>query len=242
MKILLAPAETKSQGGELPPLLQTKNLFFYSDEVIDAYEEYLKNSSLEELSVWFGLKNQQECKRYKESILSKPTKKAIERYTGVAFEAIDYPNLDQKSQQFIDENVMIYSNLFGIVRASDAIPEYKFKQGNILPNLNTEKYYAKHLKPLLDGYLDDEVLDLSAGYYLKFYKPTVNVITYKFLKGGKVVSHFAKHYRGELVKQIALHKIGSFAELMNFKFENLTLLEMQQKGNVKMIIMEIAEK
>ncbi|MDD2699475.1 MAG: peroxide stress protein YaaA, partial [Arcobacteraceae bacterium] len=69
MKILLAPAETKSQGGELPPLLQTKNLFLYSDEVIDAYEEYLKNSSLEELSVWFGLKNQQECKRYKESIL-----------------------------------------------------------------------------------------------------------------------------------------------------------------------------
>ena len=141
MKILLAPAETKSQGGKLPPLSQTKNLFFYSDEVINAYEEYLKNSSLEELSVWFGLKNQQECKRYKESILPKPTKKAIERYTGVAFEAIDYPNLDPKSQQFIDENVMIYSNLFGVVRASDSIPEYKFKQGNILPNLNTEKNY-----------------------------------------------------------------------------------------------------
>ena len=137
---------------------------------------------------------------------------------------------------------MIYSNLFGVVLASDHIPDYKFKQGSVLPNLNTEKYYATHLKPLLDNYLGDEVLDLSAGYYLKFYKPKANVITYKFLKDGKVVSHFAKHYRGELVKQIALNNISSFAELMNFKFHNLTLLEIQQKGNVKTIIMEIGEE
>lgn len=239
MKILLAPSETKSQGGTFPSLSEENNLFFYSDEVIDAYEEYLKNSSVEELSEWFGLKNLEECQKYKESILQKPTKKAIERYTGVAYEAIDYENIDPLSQKFIDENVMIYSNLFGIVRASDLIPEYKFKQGSLLPNLNTEKYFAKNLKIKLDEFLGDEVLDLSAGYYLKFYKPSANVVTYKFLKGGKVVSHFAKHYRGELVKQIALHKIGSFAELMNFKFDNLTLLEIQQKANVKTIIMEI---
>lgn len=241
MKILLAPSETKSEGGEFPSLAKSKNLFFYSDEVIDGYEEYLKNSSVEELSIWFGLKNLDECKRYKESILDKPRKKAIQRYTGVAFEAIDYNNLDQKAQEFIDKNVLIYSNLFGVVMASDNIPDYKFKQGSILPNLNTEKYYATHLKERLDNYLDDEVLDLSAGYYLKFYKPKGNVITYKFLKGGKVVSHFAKHYRGELVKQIASNNISSFAELMNFKFENLTLLEIQEKGNVKTIIMEIGE-
>jgi len=242
MKILLAPAETKREGGEYPSLNEGKTLFFNNDEVIDAYEEYLKNSSVEELSSWFGLKNLKECEKYKVSILEKPTKKAIERYDGVAFEAIDYLNLDSKPQQFIDENVMIYSNLFGILKASDFIPDYKFKQGNILPNCNTEKYFAKNLKEKLDNYLDDEVLDLSAGYYLKFYKPTANVITYKFLKGGKVVSHFAKHYRGELVKQIARNNITSFSELMNFKFANLTLLEMQQKGNIKTIIMEIIKE
>ncbi|MDX9742985.1 MAG: hypothetical protein RBT59_04140 [Arcobacteraceae bacterium] len=60
MKILLAPAETKREGGEYPSLNEGKTLFFNNDEVIDAYEEYLKNSSLEELSVWFGLKNLEE--------------------------------------------------------------------------------------------------------------------------------------------------------------------------------------
>lgn len=120
-----------------------------------------------------------------------------------------------------------------------SIPDYKFKQGSLLPNLNTEKYFQKYLKSKLDIYLDDEVLDLSAGYYTKFYMPKSNVVTYKFLKSGKVVSHFAKHYRGELVKEMALQKISSFAELMNTKFENLTLIEIQEKRNVKTVIMDI---
>jgi len=87
--------------------------------------------------------------------------------------------------------------------------------------------------------LGDEVLDLSAGYYLKFYEPSARVITYKFLKDGKVVSHFAKHYRGEVVRQIAQHQISTFSELMNCKFENLTLVEMQQKKDVKTITLAI---
>lgn len=239
MKILLAPAETKREGGAPPSLLNNKNLFFSCDKVIDAYENHLSHSSLDDISTWFGLKNLDECTKYKVSILNKPTKKAIERYDGVAYDAIDYPNLSENAQKFIDENVMIYSNLFGILRADDLIPDYKWKQGAILPDLNTEKYFQANLKAKLDDYLGDEVLDLSAGYYTKFYKPTASVITYKFLKDGKVVSHFAKHYRGELVKQIAQQNITNFAELMTAKFDNLTLLEIQQKGNVKTIIMQI---
>ena len=239
MKILLAPAETKREGGASSSLLNNKNLFFSCDKVIDAYENHLSHSSLDDISTWFGLKNLDECTKYKVSILNKPTKKAIERYDGVAYDAIDYPNLSENAQKFIDENVMIYSNLFGILRADDLIPDYKWKQGAILPDLNTEKYFQANLKAKLDDYLGDEVLDLSAGYYTKFYKPTASVITYKFLKDGKVVSHFAKHYRGELVKQIAQQNITNFAELMTAKFDNLTLLEIQQKGNVKTIIMQI---
>jgi cytoplasmic iron level regulating protein YaaA (DUF328/UPF0246 family) len=240
MKILLAPAETKIEGGENLPL--QKDIFFYSDEIIEAYEKYIESASVEELSLWFGLKKISEVEKYKRSIKDLPTTKAIKRYTGVAFEALDYNSLDKNSQNYIDTNVMLYSNLFGILKASDSIPEYKFKQGAILPTINQEKYYKEHLKEKLDEYLDDEVLDLSAGYYQKYYKPTQNVITFKFLKDGKVVSHWAKHYRGEMVKQIAIHKIESFCELMNFKFDGLKLQEIQEKKNVKTIIMAIQYK
>ena len=237
MKILLAPAETKKEGGENTPL--NTNIFFYSEEIINSYEALVSSASIEELSLWFGLKKLSDVEKYKRSIKDLPTIKAIERYTGVAFEALDYSNMDNESQKFVDENVMLFSNLFGILKADDLIPEYKFKQGAILPNVNQEKYYKEHLKDMLDTYLGDEILDLSAGYYQKYYKPVSNVITFKFLKEGKVVSHWAKHYRGEMVRQIANNKIESFSELMNFKFEGLKLQEIQEKKNVKTIIMEI---
>jgi cytoplasmic iron level regulating protein YaaA (DUF328/UPF0246 family) len=237
MKILLAPAETKQEGGNNPPL--QKDIFFYSDTVIDEYENLVTRASTEELSQWFGLKKLSDVEKYQRSIKDLPTMKAIQRYTGVAFEALDYTSLDEASQKFVDNNVMLFSNLFGILKADDSIPEYKFKQGAILPTINQEKYYKEHLKEKLDAYLGEEILDLSPGYYQKYYKPTANVITYKFLKDGKVVSHWAKHYRGEMVRQIALNKIESFTELMNFKFDGLTLQEIQEKKNVKTIIMNI---
>jgi len=93
----------------------------------------------------------------------------------------------------------------------------------------------------LDDVMGDEILDLSAAYYTKYYKPSSNVITYKFLKNGKVVSHWAKHYRGEMVRQIALNNIINFNDLLSHKFENLELIEIQEKKNVKTIIMEIKE-
>jgi len=237
VKILLAPAETKQEGGTFPPLdIDNFNL---QKDVIMEYEKYISSCSIDELSSWFGLKNLTVCEKYKRSILNLPTLKAIKRYTGVAFEAIDYNNLPSLAQEFIDNNVYIYSNLFGILKASDLIPEYKFKQGAILPNIHNEKFYKEHLKDILNEELGDEVLDLSASYYTKYYKPSANVITYKFLKGGKVVSHWAKHYRGELLRQIALNNINSFDELLNYNFDGLELVEIIQKKNIKTIVMNI---
>jgi cytoplasmic iron level regulating protein YaaA (DUF328/UPF0246 family) len=242
MKILLAPAETKLKGGDNAPLnnsLSFTPLLPFQNEVINKYVDFIQNATIEELSIWFGLKKLSECERFKTNIKELKTLKAILRYTGVAFEAIEYTKLSETQQKFIEDNVLIFSNLFGVLKANDLIPDYKFKQGALLPSLNTEKFYKEHLKDTLDAYLCGEVLDLRASYYDKFYKPTSNVITYKFLKGGKVVSHWAKHYRGELLRQIAVNNINSFAELLIFKFKDLELVEIQEKKNVRTIIMEI---
>ncbi len=237
MKILLAPAETKIEGGEYPPI--DLSLFPLQQPVIKEYEDFILSSDIDTLSKWFGLKNINECEKYKRSITQLPTTKAIQRYTGVAFEALGYNSLPQMAQKYIDDNVILFSNLFGVLRSDDFIPNYKFKQGAILPTINNEKYYKEVLKKPLDEMLGDEVLDLRATYYDKIYKLTAPTITYKFLKNGKVVSHWAKHYRGELVKQIALNNISNFAQLMNHKFENLTLVEIQEKKNIRTLIVQI---
>ncbi|MGB5868516.1 MAG: YaaA family protein [Arcobacteraceae bacterium] len=243
MKILLAPAETKQEGGENPPYRMKNfefNQFFSTrDKIVQYYDEFIKNSTLDELSKWFGLKNLKECEKYQHSILDKPTMKAILRYTGVAFDALDYQNLDSSIQKYCDEHIILFSNLFGPLKASDLIPDYKFKQGAILESIDVIKESKENTKVFLDEYLGDEVVDLRAGYYDKFYKPTTSVITYKFLKDGKVVSHWAKHYRGLVVKEIAKNNIQNFKQLMCLEIEGLKLLEMQEKKNIKTLIMQI---
>ena len=245
MKILLAPAEIKVEGGDQPPLCRDnfsfKEIYENRIEVINNYEEFIKKSTQEELSKWFGIKKTDDVVKYSKSILNKPTMKAIQRYTGVAFEALDYNKLNKNTQAYVDENVVLFSNIFGAIKASDLIPDYKYKQGSKLPTIDVEKHYKKYLKDVFDNFLGDEVIDIRAGYYDKYYKPVANTITYKFLKDGKVVSHWAKYYRGELLKHIAQNNIQNFTELMNLEIPKLKLVEIQEKKNIKTLIMEIID-
>jgi len=244
MKILLAPAETKNSGGDKQPFCKENfflpELFKKREEVFEIYEKHLENSSIEELSAWFGLKKLDEVARYKESLKDKATMKAIQRYNGVAFDAIEYDSLEKKEQSYIDENVLLFSNLFGPIKASDLIPDYKYKQGAKLPNIAVEKFYLENFSEALDNYIGDEIIDLRAGHYEKFYKvKKANVLTFKFIKDGKVVSHWAKHYRGALLKHLAQNNIVSIADFMSLEVPGLKLNEIQEKKNIKMLIMDI---
>lgn len=244
MKILLAPAETKNSGGEGRAFCKENfsfdNLFEKREEIFNFYEDFVKSSTLEELSKWFGLKKLDEVEKYRESLRDKPTMKAIQRYNGVAFDALNYNSLDKDAQIYIDENVILFSNLFGPLLAKDKIPEYKYKQGAKLPNINVEKFYMDNFTKSLDEFVEDEVIDLRAGFYEKFYKvKKANTLTFKFIKEGKVVSHWAKFYRGKLLQEIAKNKISNLSEFMAMPLPNLRLNEIQEKKNIKLLIMEI---
>lgn len=244
MTILLAPAESKNEGGEEKSF--NKDNFFLKENfekrefVFNEYEKYLDKSTLEELSIWFGIKKISIVEKYKESLKNKKTMKAIKRYSGVAFDALNYTTLNKIEQNYIDNSVVIFSNLFGPIKANDLIPDYKFKQGAKLENLKIEQYYLDNFSNSLDEYLDEEVLDLRAGHYEKFYKlKNKKVLTFKFLKDGKVVSHWAKHYRGYVLREIAINNVSSFAQLKQIEFKNLELVEIQQIKNIETMIVNI---
>lgn len=244
MKILLAPAETKNEGGFSLPFRKEnfflKEKFEKREEVFQKYESYIASLSLEELSSWFGIKKFDDVKKYSLSLKDKPTMKAIERYNGVAFDALDYKHLNEKEKLYIDDNVIIFSNLFGPIKSSDLIPDYKYKQGAKLPNINVEKFYKDNFSSFLDDYIGEEIIDLRAGFYEKFYTPkNAIVITMKFLKDGKVVSHWAKHYRGMVLNTLAKKDVKSIPEFMNTEIPGLKLLEIQEKKNQRLLIMEI---
>ncbi len=243
MKILLAPSETKKSGGELsfhPNTLLFNDLAPHRIKLLHTYINVLQQGDMSVLSKMFGIKKEADILKHKKDIIHELTMKAIERYTGVAFEYLDYETLDASAQTYIDENVILFSNLFGPIRADDLIPEYKLKQGEAVGDIRTEKFYNEHSAHLMEAYLaDEEILDLRAGFYDKFYKPKKSYTTLKFIKEGKVVSHWAKAYRGIVLKEIAKAGIESMDAFMKLPIEGLNMKEIQTKKNKTEIIYTI---
>jgi hypothetical protein len=228
MKILLAPSERKTLGGDFPPI--SKNSFIFPEiyekriQAVTKYDEFLKTTD--------DIKNFGDDKT---SVFERPTKKAVLRYSGVAFDYLKYEELDEVSQKWIDENVLIFSNLFGVISAGDFIPHYTLKQGS-KPGFDIYSYHHSLFAPVLEKINENEpFIDLRAKFYEKIYKPK-NAITFKFIKNGKVVSHFAKAYRGKLTAIISKYRPESIEDVLKIPFKDIEVIEIQEKKGVKEII------
>lgn len=244
MIILFSPSEGKREGGTLLPLNQQCLIFpdLYPKRlnVIEQYQSLTEQGSDEELYELFGIKDTKEYGRYKQLITTAPTMKAIERYDGVAYDYLAYPQLSLESQCYIDSNTIIFSNLFGPISAGNHIPDYKLKQGSSIGSFIPDKYYKENFSGALDELIGDrEILDLRAGYYDKFYVSKKPSATLKFLKEGKVVSHWAKAYRGIVLREAAKNEIGSIQELIALNIEGLMIREIVENKKKKEVVYSI---
>ena len=244
MKILFSPSETKILGGTNPSIKKDSFLFpsLYEKrmEIVKHYQTYITNASTEQLVKLFGTKKEDVIAQYSKNLFDGPTMKAINRYDGVAFDYLEYTKLNSSEQSYIDKNVLIFSNLFGPISSGDWIPDYKLKQGETFDNIKIEKFYNENFSSILDETLKDEdIIDLRAGFYEKFYKIKKPYTTMKFIKDGKVVSHWAKAYRGVILKLLAINNIKTIDELMNMQIPNLKIEEIKKQKEKTEIVYSI---
>ena len=227
LKILFSPSEAKNFGG-----IETKQELLGSNEarieILNKYNKIVNSDNNEDIKKLFGFKKFEECKPYICDILNSPLMCALQRYKGVAYDYLKFDSLTDEEQNYLKENTIIFSNLFGAIRGGDVLPVYKVKQGNSIADIEPDKFYKKRFSYQLDLYLgDNEILDLRAGYYDKFYKISKPYTTLKFLKNGKVVSHWAKAYRGIVLREMAKHQINSLEELNGLNIDGLNVEDIQ---------------
>ncbi|NPA59975.1 MAG: YaaA family protein [Epsilonproteobacteria bacterium] len=241
LKILFSPSESKKSGGnEIERELLGSNSA--RNEIFNAYIQIVTNNNEESIKSLFGFKKYSECLPYINSLTNTPLMMAIERYRGVAYDYLNYDSLNNNQKKFLQNNTIIFSNLYGPLLGGDTIANYKVKQGNSIGNIAPDKFYKKRFSYQLDLFLaKDEILDLRAGYYDKFYKLTKEYTTLKFLKNGKSVSHWAKAYRGIVLREIAKHNINSLSEFQSLEIEGLQIKEIIVVKNKTEIIYNIVE-
>jgi len=235
MKILFSPSEAKSHFTDSPSLniksLCFANKFSQRLFVIDKLSKFLSASSLTKQQKLFGIKNEKECMKLKDiNLLQNHTCKAIQRYTGVAYQYLNFDTLKDNEKKWLYENTLIFSNLFGPLLASDLIPYYKFKQAESIDDFKPELFYKENFSSEIDNYIDNDIIiDLRAGFYEKFYKINSSYITMKFIKNGKVVSHWAKAYRGKVLRKLSQVQPNTIEEFENINFEGLHVEEILVK-------------
>lgn len=245
MKILFSSSESKNQGGYNQKIKKNNfifpNLFEKRLKVINLYQNFIDSASNKELEKLFGTKKQDTIKYYKSNIFKRETMKVIERYNGVAFNYLNYSSLAEKEKSYIDKNVIIFSNLMGPLLAGDfGLPDYKLKQNEKINNFELEEFYCMHFSDELDEYLkNDDIVDLRAGFYEKFYKIKKRYVAIKFMKNDKVVSHWAKAYRGIVLGLLSKNNIQTIDELIAMEIDNLYIKEIVQQGIKTEIIYNI---
>lgn len=209
MLVLLPPSETKREGGDGPPLdldaLSHAELSPVRELLVGALGELAADAeaSLEALGLGAGQLHEIERNA---RLRDAPTMPALERYSGVLYDALDAPSLRVADRRRAGERIAIGSALFGLVRADDPIPQYRLSGGSRLPGVGTLGAVWKHsLAPLLDDVARRElVVDLRSGAYRSIAPVRdavrVNVLLERPDGTRSVVSHHNKSTKGLLAR------------------------------------------
>lgn len=251
MEILFSPSEGKLKdfqgiGQQIDFAKGFALSFSERSKIIMKYLELLESGDDKEICKLFGVKS---LDKYLDelalcsSILKSLTIQAIRLYDGVAYKALAFDMLDERSREYILQNVWIFSNLFGAIKACDLIPFYKFNQNYSNKFLGIKALYQS-MQDVLDTYFEDkkQILDLRAEVYVKAYMLKQPHCVIEFLKSGKKVSHYAKYYRGIFLQEMAKNQISNLCNIEQLVFEDIYLKDIVSKGEQTRFIYEIKMK
>lgn len=216
MLIFLPPSEGKSEpsGGpvELASLAFDDLLGEVRRELIKGLEELGRGSRQEAVEA-LGISEGQAGDVDRDAALSEaPTGPAIEVYSGVLFDRLDFGSLSAEAHKRAATGLLIASALWGAVRPFDEIPWYRLSMKAKLPGLGG---LAAFWKPRLTEAMeragfDDEgevILDMRSAAYAAAWKPSrAELVAVRAFReeGGKrkAVSHMAKATRGEVARLV----------------------------------------
>lgn len=255
MLVLLPPAETKRLGGDgkawgtaVPESLAFASLTPQRAVVVDALVEL--SSDPERAMRVLKLSERQRAEvDVNASLLSSPTTPAIDRYTGVLFDALDASSLDAGARSWLGEHVAIHSAPFGPVGALDEIPGYRLGAATSLPGVGSAKrYWAAATTAALAAAEPSFLLDLRSEAYGAL-GPIPDPVASAYVRvvaradDGQVraLNHFNKKAKGELVRRLAETgaRIGDRADLMRWARAND--VELHDRGaEIELVTEQIA--
>lgn len=208
MLVLLPPSEGKAPGGRGRPLdlaaLSHPSLTAVRARLVDELQAVALANPL-------ALQEVLGCPAgdvaYDAALLSARTLPAMERYTGVLYEALSYATLSTADRRRADRSLRVASALFGLLSPRDRVPAYRLSGSTSLPGMGSlAALWRPVLEPELAAYRG-LVVDLRSGTYAALAR-VPDAVQVRVLREGNgartVVSHDNKHTKGLLARQLCV--------------------------------------
>ena len=147
-------------------------------------------------------------------VRSAPTMAAIDRYTGVLYDALDAASLDSAARRWLGSNVLIHTAPLGPVGALDRIPAYRLGAGASLPGSPPlRRVWAGPVTAAVAAMSTRFVLDLRSEAYAALGPVPASVpsVYVRIVSTGpdgavRALNHFNKHAKGTLVRSLAAQR------------------------------------
>ncbi|GAB3555397.1 peroxide stress protein YaaA [Arthrobacter tumbae] len=130
-------------------------------------------------------------------------------YSGVLYDALGYRSMTPTQKRKADAAVVVVSALWGAVGFADPLPAYRLSMSVELPDTGRlAPFWRQRLAAVLDDRAGDSlIVDCRSSTYATVWsgvpERTVAVNVFQERNGVRtVVSHFAKHTRGELARHL----------------------------------------
>jgi cytoplasmic iron level regulating protein YaaA (DUF328/UPF0246 family) len=246
--LLLPPSETKRDGGVEGTALDLWQLGYWAltpqrKTAVAALTRLSRSVESSTVALGLGTTQRFEIDRNR-ALMRSPLLPAIDRYTGVIYDALSAETLTSVARSFADEHLVIGSALFGLLRASDGIPAYRLSHDSRLPAISLRSLWRDGVAAEL-GQRNGLILDLrSEAYAALGHAPQredsyyLRVVAEGANGRRKALSHFNKKAKGEFTRAVLDAGIDhdSVESLSEWASQNGIRLERGVEGELDLVV------
>ena len=231
MKIIFSPSKEMREEN----IFENKKIEFTESKFKDKTNiliGILKEKSLSEIENIMKLKGKLLNKTYKDIQDYDKLKfiPAISMYYGVSFKELNLEDYSEKSLEYLKNNLLILSALYGVLLAFDLVKKYRLDMTMSIIDKGLYNFWKKDINDYISNILskDEVLLNLASSEFSKLIdnkKISMINIDFKEEKDGayKSVSTYSKKARGQFLNYLIKNQIANLEDIKKIKLDGYSL-------------------
>ncbi len=248
MRLLLPPSETKQAGGDAGAPLNLASLSFpaLTRERRVALRELRmlsRSHTTMTAALRLGPTQRHEAMGNRE-VTRSPTMPALDRFTGVLYDALDAGGLTLDQRAFADRVLVVHSALFGLLGGGDAVPVYRLSPDSRLPTVRLRSLWRDAIAREVSE-LPGVVVDLRSDAYAALGPIPATSDRHVIIRvvadgptGARPLNHFNKQGKGAFARAVVRSGIDhpTVESLLDWATDNGIHLRASVPGSVDLVV------